>query len=654
MKAPSIACLLLFLFQLASAQDKIPDFGDVDPSELNMKECSFEKGASAMNLIRTAKISMELDEFSYTLTITSEYRVRIKLFNKQGFSAANIKIPYASRGRSSRIKDLEAYIYSLDDNGKVIKKKVEKKEIFNEKSKAEKSLNFISFTFPDLYGGAVLEYRYTRIDKNSMTIQPWFFQDELPTAFSRVVTVVPAYTFLSYRTVCSDMIEKDSAYKKHYNNIYNEDIRSFTVRNIRSFRPEPLMYSLSDNLERMEFSLSPRTFLHSGVLSNEEKMRFQNFALLRSRHFGYQMNKSIFACGYLLDSVMHMTSKRDRIEAIYKYVRQNVEFNGEQTIFCDSVDACLTSRLGSSADMNILFLNLLSKAAVNCRPLLISTNDNGNPDIDFPSMSQFNGVDVLVRDSTFSYIIDCTQKHLSYDMPPFNVLNSNAYMIDPDGPGWMFILDDRILMKADASVEAMVDSAGHLNGTAKLWDIGFGKKETLDEAERKEGQSKKDDSPENELTSGLTIDSVVAEGNTSIGDTLVRRLQFHYEPSRAGDFYFINPLLFFGFKKNPFVDSVRYSDIDFGCAQSFSNRMRIKLPGNFSVESLPGDLVIHNPDSSLSYTRRVYMQGRSLIIEYSFLCRRSIFIKEEYASVKSFFDKFYANQNQDIPIRKVK
>ena len=36
------------------------------------------------------------------------------------------------------------------------------------------------------------------------------------------------------------------------------------------------MYSLSDNLERVEFSLSPRSFLNSSFLSNDAKMKMQN------------------------------------------------------------------------------------------------------------------------------------------------------------------------------------------------------------------------------------------------------------------------------------------------------------------------------------------------------------------------------------------
>lgn len=652
MKPLVIACLFLILSHLAQAQEKIEEFGDIDPSELNLKECTFEKRAAAMNLLKTAKVTMEFNSNSGNFTLTTEYRVRIKIFNKEGFSAAEVKIPYAEKGRSTRIKDIEAYIYSLNVNGKVARQKVEKKEIFQNKSRAKSSLSYISFTFPDLYAGAVLEYKYTRVTKNSMGIHPWFFQDEIPTAFSKVVVTLPAYAYLNYRTIAWDQLEKDSAYKKYPNAIYNEDIFSFAMRNVHSFRPEPLMYSLSDNLERVEFSLSPRTILHSSMLSNETKLKWQNLSLLKSRYFGYQCDKPIDGVGGLIDSVHKMTSKRDRIAALYGFVRQNMEFNGEQTIFCDSVDGCLKSKSGSNAEMNILFLNLLRKAGVYCVPLLVSTHENGNPDLDFASISQFNGVDVMIRDSALSYIIDCTQKNLSFDMPPYNVLNSNAYIVDADSYQWIFILDSRILSKTETTVEAVMDSTGNLKGMARIWDIGFARQQALEELDKKEKKSADDKTGENEGVAGLVIDTVAMENATVIGDTLVRKVGFHYMPGSTGNIYFVSPLLFRGFAKNPFMDSVRYSDVDFGCNQSFTARMRIRLAGNFALESRPDDRVIWKSDSSISFKRKVFMEGAYLVVENSFVLKNAIFIKEDYPDLKSFFDKFYALQNEDIALKK--
>jgi hypothetical protein len=654
MKVSLIAYLFLLFSGNAIAQEKITEFGYVDPSELKLEECPFEKDAAAMNLIKAAKIRLEVGEFSGVPTIITEYRVKIKIFNKKGFSAADVKIPYFEEGRSNRIKDVEAYIYSFDSVGRVDRAKLEKREVFENKSKSANSANYTSFTFPNLHEGSVLEYRYTRITTNSASIDPWFFQDEIPTAFSQVVTDIPSYACLTYRIIASQPVKMDSSYMKNDDRNYHEYFLSFTRRNIHSFRPEPLMFSLSDNLERVEFSLSPRSYLNSSFLSNAGKMKMQTSMLRFSRYFGYQWDKPIKGIEHLVDSVKQLVRKEDRIAALYGYVQKNVVFNGEQTFYCDSVDRCWITRTGSSAEMNFLLLNLLSKVAIECMPLLVSTHANGNPDMDFTSLSQFNGVDVLIRDSLLSYVVDCTQKHLSYRMPPFNVLNSNAYIVNGNLSGWLFIADSRILQKSEIWVDAELDTAGNLIGTAKISDIGFAKTTTLEALNKKEDKTQGDGSTENNTTPGIVIDSAAIEYNNDTEDTLVRAIRFRYQLGSSGNIYFVNPYLFFDFGKNPFNDSVRYSDIDFGCSQSVDIRMRIKVAGNFLAEDLPGVISIQKQDSTISFKRNVFLEGNYLVIENAFLLKNAIFIKEDYASVKSFFDRFYAIQNEDISLTKIK
>ena len=83
---------------------------------------------------------------------------------------------------------------------------------------------------------------------------------------------------------------------------------------------------------------------------------------------------------------------------------------------------------------------------------------------------------MLVKDSSLLNIVYCTQKRLSYRMPPYNVLNSNAYIVDADIPGWVFILDSHILQKTEVTIYVEMDSSGNLFGTARIWDIGFAKR----------------------------------------------------------------------------------------------------------------------------------------------------------------------------------
>src|ERR1700733_13865612 len=129
-----LCCLCFSYLNFLHGQGTIPEFGKVSMEELSMKECPFEKGANAMNLVREAKIGFGYNDISGVFSIKTETTVRIKIFNKLGFSSSNIKIPYLSNSRYEKITDIEAFLYSLDADGRIVKEKLVRKDIFREKT----------------------------------------------------------------------------------------------------------------------------------------------------------------------------------------------------------------------------------------------------------------------------------------------------------------------------------------------------------------------------------------------------------------------------------------------------------------------------------------------------------------------------------------
>jgi hypothetical protein len=654
MKVRLIAFSILFLFwRQTIAQDLRLQLEKVSKADLLLKDCPFEKGVGAMNLVKTAKITFGYNNLTDVPRIETEYIVRIKIFNSLGFTAANIKIPYVANSRYSNIKDLEAYIYSINAAGNITKTKVAKKDIYTGKSGEKESFSYISFTFPDLSPGAVIEYKYTRVDKNSRFLVPWFFQDLLPTAFSKVTAIVPTYLNMDYYVLAGDSVERYTFYRQYEGGLYNEDTHSYAMHNIRAFKEEPLMTSVKDNLERVEFSLSIRTWFSANGGSPAEKMRFLNYHLLNSHYVGWQFDWPLPKTVHFTDSVSHLSKAADKVAAIYNYVKANVTWNGEQTFFCsDSISGCLNAKSGNSADMNILLLNLLRKAGVNCLPVLVSTRENGSPDINFGSISQFNGIDILVIDSAYRYILDCTQKELSYKMPPFNVLNSYGYIVDNAKMGWLLLMNRNLLMKKEIDLHAEMNSSGLVKGTATFLFIDFAKTEALKELKEDNEKKAGDKNDELDNTPSLVIDSSRMEPSDDRQDTLTQKIAFHFTPSSSDKFYFLNPFIFSFFNKNPFIENERFSDVNFGSNQSISVQAHIKIPPDFSLETIPDNIYLKKNDSTISFERKIYTENNYLIIKNILVIRQAVFIKEDYPDLKLFFDKFYGLLNQQIVLKR--
>src|SRR6185436_15683876 len=98
MKRYYILILLLSSLQISAQYRKLPDFGKVDVSELQLKECSFDKNSSAMVLFSEGESLFKLDlNVTNPVFRQTEYHVRIKIFNKDGFNQANVKIIYPIR-----------------------------------------------------------------------------------------------------------------------------------------------------------------------------------------------------------------------------------------------------------------------------------------------------------------------------------------------------------------------------------------------------------------------------------------------------------------------------------------------------------------------------------------------------------------------------
>src|SRR4029079_4205849 len=150
---------------------------------------------------------------------------------------------------------------------------------------------------------------------------------------------------------------------------------------------------------------------------------------LRHRLLGGQIHIPLPGTEKLVDSAKAIASVSERIGFIYAAVKKRVPDKAEQSLYPGDIVEAWNNKTGNTADINLLLLNLFEKADVESYPLLVSTRDNGIVDMNFPSVGQFNGIDVLAFDSSAVFILDASLKFQSSQNPPFNVLNRNAFLL---------------------------------------------------------------------------------------------------------------------------------------------------------------------------------------------------------------------------------
>lgn len=637
-----VALAACFMVTGSYAQVTMPEFGKVDTADLLMKECPFDKGAAAMNLLCYQNASFESNLSGDFVDI--QHWVRIKIFNQQGFEHATVVIPYVSANRESRITNINAKTYNINDRGVIETVTITKQEIFKEKTDRDESA--VRFTFPGVKPGSVIELTYTEKKEYTVYLEPWLLQHLIPTRLSVCKLTYPtALDVVTRITGSLPLINTtDTSWKQIISN-------SFTASNIKAFTPEPMMTSLNDNLQKIEFAITP--YNHYWMIRDsftlQDKWGYLIYSLLRSPLFGTQIQANVPGTGDDISRIKNLPSTADKVKAVYDLVTHNIRWNKSDYFSNTDLAGTWQSKSGSKTEINLLLLNLLQKTGVHAYPLLVSTRENGKTNIDFPDFGQFSGTDVLVEDGDTHFVLDGTLSHQSYKLPPYNILNRYALIIDKKQCKWIYVNDKRPLLKNFVSVKAELDSTGILKGEVRINYHDYAKADVLTRKSDEESTSK--DLLQSDIND-IKIDSVKQMNIDDPELPLIKAFAFTLSMNQTGKFYFLDPFFLSPFKKNPFTSNVRKTEVDFGCNQYYSVNMYITLPPNITVSDLPTNKEIILADSSFSFARFTAAQNNAIIIRSHFEISSPVFSTGEYPSLKQAFEKMYALLNERIVLKK--
>lgn len=625
------------------SQRSVPGFGKVEKADLEMKACSFDADANAMKLLDIQEVTMDM--FTYGTRIKTEHRIRIKIFNEKGYKHATVKIPYFSKKGVAKIKQLNGVVYSLEPGGKIVKETLGLTDFFDEK--AVENIGIVTFTFPKLKPGSIIEYRFTTIENYIFSVPSWVIQGDIPVAYAEMAFVTPAKAGIYQKVFGADSIENTMYFFK------NDEFKRTTYfkSDIPSFKAEPFMSSYIDNKLRVIFYLNPYSNFYNDNKEQIGKLwKSAGIRLYSSAYFERQIQLVIKGTESIIDSAKKINTVSGKIGYIYDAVKKHWTGYRDQTMELHDLTEAWNDKAGTSAEINLVLLNLLEKAKIKSYPVLISTRENGKVDKDFPSLGQMNGIDIIAFDSSQYFLLDASLKQQSFRNPPANILNREALILSRDSVHWFTVSDDRPLVKHSVNLLTEMKADGIMEGTANIQYFDYAKSERIDTSRNKEDERDKfyDKRP-----LGLKIISVNRDFTEDAADPLYETVEFTYEPQNTNEtFYFINPQLFTEFNKNPFTAEKRSTDIDLGCNQLFVLSMQIDLSDRFMVDNLPKNITIMAPDSSFYYKVSYSVTGQKLFISQIFEIKRAIFPSADYSGIQHFFKKMGASMAEEVVLKK--
>lgn len=625
------------------AQRTIPAPGQVTSEEWQLRTCDFEPAANAVKLLDLQEVEIEND--GYSTWLETRKRVRIKIFNEKGYPFATVQIPYYNIENSTQIADLTGYVMNTDENGKTTILTLDKKEFY--KNTRHDDLNMIRFTFPALKPGSIIEFSYRKIEKNIIEIDPWYIQDEIPVYTASCTVQVPGYSSITQRITGTDTIAVKT--ENVFFGTAGKIKKSLLKERIPSFRPEPLMSAMNDNLLRVLFHVVARPDPSEPEKADPD-YQWAAFGsrFLQILNTELDLKRDIPGTDEIINTARLIRLTEDRISYIYNTVKKQFPGKRGPALYPDDIRKAWSKREGNAAEINLVLLNLLRKSDIDAHPLLVSTRENGMIDPKFPSPGQLNGLYILVRDGETYYVMDAAQEHLSPFIPPPDVLNRKGLLLKKNDYKWIDITDNRILFKQTSIMNGLIDPEAVLQGNLRITHFDYAKQIVARNYAEKEQQSKAG----HFINEDLIADSVNYEFTGNYQDPVIENAAFRMKLNNTGDFYFLNPKHFSSMMENPFTAAERQTSIDFGYKQEQSIQMNIEIPASFIPDHLPASLIIRAPDSSFLFRRSVKFTNGIITYYQKFEISQPQFEKEQYPAIKEFFDRVYALMAEEIVLKK--
>lgn len=641
MRKPLCLALLFVVSLTVSAQKTkdIPSFGKVDKSELELKECEFDKNAEAMVLFDVAELACNI--VGGDIFIGYDRHVRIKILKEKGLDEANIHIPYYT-SEHQNIKNLTAQTYNLDAAGNIAVSKLEKKLVYEKK--INKRVSEEVFTFPEAKAGSVIEYKYSM---EGAGLEEWYFQQSIPVRLSRYIIDFPTEFEIHCQTIGSLPVEtKRDTKGQHY-------INKYTMRDIPALRDEPFISCETDYLARLE----PRLIAINapGERINLVKTWPQVIKILmEDEDFGVQLKKQIPRTADLDEQLKKLTDPFQKMITIHNYVRKNMEWNGYSSIWAfDGVKSAWKEKKGTSGEINLILVNLLKDAGLNAQPILLSTRENGRIMASVPGVTQFDKVMAQVKIGDKKYVLDGTQKYTPSTLIPEEVMFSEGLVIeklDTYEWGWTELWNPQQLHKNVTVVKAKISEDGKMNGEATIYSYDYSRTNRVEAY-----KNDKEKYIENFFTSknqGLTIDSVVVENVENDSVPLTQIINFNQSVTTSGDYQYFSVNMFTGLEKNPFIADTRFSDVFFGTNQQYSIVGTFTIPAGYSFETLPKNMRMIMPDTSISITRQMATKDNVISVRINLDFKRPFYSVEEYPDFKEFYKQLFALLSEQIVFKK--
>ncbi|MCZ2084882.1 MAG: DUF3857 domain-containing protein [Flavobacteriales bacterium] len=633
-----------FLVSFLYSQHKFLNDPKLSDEDLKSTQSKIEADAPAEVLYRSVHFMIDYNGY-----LTQEITKRVKIYNKDNagdYLDHEISIYDNNQGDRETLSNLKAVTYNWED-GKKVATKIKGDEKF--KSKEDKNFTINKFAFANVKDGSVVEYSYKLFSPFLSSTPRILIEEEIPVKYVEYIFDAPkplGYS-INYKGSLSP-IRRDTGEKQLYGGEYNT--YRFGYENIPAFKDEK--HVLNNN----NYKTGIKAELNSTMFNNVFKSYTLSWNDIRKRlydhdDFGLQLKKDHLVKNLLPAEIYNLPTKMEKANAILKFVQKNYTWNKEDEAFTDKgIKNLLTTKIGNTAEINLLLTMLLRSADLNADPVVLSTVKRGVLLAYNPSIAQLNFVLASFVDNGKLYLLDGTSKLTEINMISPRALNQYGIMMTKDEAKQLNVVFPEV-SKVMLSIDAKLNSDGTFEGhfadrDTKLFAMAANENYTDDMKKFAKGYQDEYKFPYTNMKHGLQENNDFETSFDFSSDTFVDNI---------GNKLVFNPLLFLYSKNHNFDQKEeRRSPIEFYSAYDRVKKVTITLPDNYEFENLPKSKKFRTEDNSIAYTYVVTQNGNTLTVETTVSIDDSNFPKEYFPAFKQIFDNVTKMEAQVVTAVKKK
>ncbi len=634
-----------------------PKFEAVSEEEVKMTSYPRDTSAAAViiykELTRTVFVS---PGFEFYLKNINRYR--FKVLKESAKDIGDFEIIYRTDGEmSEKIHDIKVTTFNWE-NGKVVKTKMGKEFIFDQKYSDHAKR--ISFSAQNVKVGSVIEVTFERLNKHYWDIGDITFQGSIPVNCVEAKVRYPEWLVFNAMSRGLKLYSSNQSYETDRLTLgtgkyadYNSLQFNYRAVNLPALKAEDNVYCISQFYSAVSFELAalrlpgqvPKTVAYQWSDVDKRIMESDIFSELNS------------SCKFKdeVDPIKNSDkSFKEKVVAIRNLVAGKVKWNKTIRLVPKSASSVLKESSGSNADINALTGSALKYAGFTVTPVAVKLRTSGELQDFHISLDAFDTFvlkvasdkgEVLMLDAAFP------TGYVNIFPYPYLVPKARQIVKDQSIRPW---IDLTSLTKNQTSynVHAKLDEDGLLSGTMKIEATGEESmylKEfynSYDEKEKFYAALEKNNS--------YTIVDLTVQNMDEYTPDCSMTVGIESQMQTTEDRIYLKPVIETLHSEGRYKSETRSVPVDFPYRETTVYNLVVEIPEGYEIEQMPSNSSAGSTkvDSKADIVYKKSEDGRKIEVSYIYVLNDMYADPRDYQDFRRYWMQLAKLENETIVLKK--